>query len=293
MRELRLVGMIVPVMVLSVGVFVPARAGAEDWQKSYAIAGKASLSLNTGDVPIELHGCADCHAVKIDVDWKDRKPSDFILKESQAGDMVIFELSEKAQFGIHFTVKNWHAPHVTVETPAALNLEAKTSDGAVKVSGVQGDVHLHTSDGAVEISDVSGSLHLVASDGAITIHNVTGTLDSRSSDGRATIDGQFSELHIHTSDGNLELTVGEGSKLVTASRIESSDGKVALHLPRTLAADLEIRTGDGKINCDLPLSMDGFNSSGDSGHHLRGRLNGGGVPLNIHTSDGSVTITGQ
>src|ERR1700721_2239034 len=174
LRKLRLVGMIVPVVLLAAGVLAPVRAGAQDWQKTYLIAGKASLTLNTGDVPIDLHGCAECHAVKIDVDWKDRKPTDFILKEPQGGDQVSFELKEKAQFGIHISVRNWHAPHVTVETPAELNLEAKTSDGAVKVTGVQGDVHLHTSDGAVDVSDVSGNLHLGAGDGAITIHNAPG-----------------------------------------------------------------------------------------------------------------------
>jgi hypothetical protein len=292
MRKLRLVSMFVPVMVLAAGVFASTRAGAEDWQKSYPIAGKASLYMSTGDASVELHGCADCHAVKIVLDWKDRKPSDFVLLESQAGDHVSFELKEKSHIGIHISIGNFHEPHLTVETPAALDLDAKTSDGAVRVAGVQGDLQLHTSDGAVDVSDVEGRLHLAASDGAITIHNVAGTLDSRSSDGRATIDGRFTELHVHTSDGNLDLTVGQGSKLAAASRIESSDGKVTVRLPRALDADLDVHTGDGKINCDLPLKMDGF-STGGSGHHLRGHLNGGGVPLEIHTSDGSVTITGQ
>jgi hypothetical protein len=290
MLKLRLVSMIVPVLALTAGVLAPVRAGAEDWQKTYPIAGKASLTMITGDVPIELHGCADCHAVKIVVDWADRNPSEFLLKESQVGDMVDFELGEKVKWGIHFGLS--HSPHVTVETPANLDLQARTSDGSLKVSGVQGDVRLHTSDGKVEVMDVGGSLQLVASDGAINVHNVTGKLDSKSSDGRATIDGKFTELHVHTSDGNLELTVGEGSKLAAASRIETSDGKVTVRLPHALDADLDVHTGDGKINCDLPLKMDGFSTAG-SGHHLRGHLNGGGVPLEIHTSDGSVTITGQ
>ena len=134
MRKLRLVAMMAPVLALAAGAFAPVRAGAEDWQKSYTIAGKASLSLSTGDVPIELHGCADCHAVKIVVDWRDSNRSDFILKELQAGDQVSFELNEKVRWGIH--IGSFHSPHVTVETPAALNLEAKTADGAVRVSGV-------------------------------------------------------------------------------------------------------------------------------------------------------------
>src|ERR1700721_3529607 len=97
LRKLRLVGMIVPVVLLAAGVLAPVRAGAQDWQKTYLIAGKASLTLNTGDVPIDLHGCAECHAVKIDVDWKDRKPTDFFLQERRGGAQVSFDLRGRAR----------------------------------------------------------------------------------------------------------------------------------------------------------------------------------------------------
>ena len=293
MRSLRLVPGCLVALVLLTGTFICAKADAEDWQKSYPVSGKALLNIGTGDASVELHSCGGCRAVKIAVDWKDRRPSDFNLTESQVGDQVRFQLDEKAQIGIHFTVRNWHAPQVTVETPAQLDLEAKTADGALRISGVQGSLQLHTSDGAVDVEDVGGTLRLTASDGSIKIHNVTGRLESRSSDGHATIDGKFTALEVHTSDGNLDLTVDEGSRLASASRIESSDGRVTVRLPRTLAADLDVHTSDGKIDCQLPLTMEGFNSDHGSGHNLRGHLNAGGVPLTIHTSDGNVTITGQ
>jgi hypothetical protein len=36
--------------------------------------------------------------------------------------------------------------------------------------------------------------------------------------------------------------------------------------------------------------MDHYQSGGEHGHELRGKLNGGGTPLTIHTSDGNVKI---
>jgi hypothetical protein len=95
---------------------------------------------------------------------------------------------------------------------------------------------------------------------------------------------------VHTSDGSLDLALDQGSKLDTASRIEASDGGVRIHLPSSLAADLEVHTGDGHVDCSLPLVLDGYHSSGDSHHNLRGKLNGGGVPLSIQTHDGNVVI---
>jgi hypothetical protein len=275
--------------VAACGIY-SAQASGEDWQKSYPISGKASLTISTGDAGVELRACGECREVRVRVDWRDRKPSDFILTESQTGDHVSFELKEKPHLGLHMVVGDWHEPQVTVETPSLLDLEARTSDGGLRVSGIQGSLQLHTSDGKVDVEDVGGSLRLTASDGSIRIHNVTGTLESRSSDGHVTVDGRFTAVQVHTSDGNLDLTLNEGTKLTGSSRIESSDGRVSVRVPRALAADLDVHTSDGRINCSLPLTMEGYNSNGSSGHDLRGRLNAGGAELAIHTSDGSVTI---
>ena len=290
MRSLCLVTTCLPLALMAGGL---VSAGAQDWQKSYPVSEKASLTLATGDASVEVRSCTGCREVRVRLEWKDRKPGDFTLNEFQSGNHVNFELKEKPHLGIHFQMGNVHEPRVTVETPAALDLEARTSDGALKISGVQGTLDLHTSDGAVEIEDVSGAVRLTASDGSIKIRNVTGTLESRSSDGQATVEGKFTALQVHTSDGNLEVTLADGSHLNAASRIESSDGRVTVRLPRTMAVDLDVHTSDGSINCELPLTMEGYNSAHSSGHDLRGHLNAGGVPLTIHTSDGSVTITGQ
>jgi DUF4097 and DUF4098 domain-containing protein YvlB len=68
--------------------------------------------------------------------------------------------------------------------------------------------------------------------------------------------------------------------------IQSSDGPVKVRVPASLAADLEVATSDGSVDCQLPLSVNSYNSK----HQLHGHLNGGGPSFTIHTSDGSVTI---
>jgi hypothetical protein len=287
MRALRFLPACFSTLVLISGVGAFSQANKGDWQKSYPVSGKASLSLSSGDASAEVRSCGGCREVKIRVEWRDRKPSDFTVKEFQSGDHVNFELKEKSHTGFHISAGPRQEPRITVETPSTLDLQARTSDGSLKISGVQGNLELNASDGAVDVEDVSGAVRLAASDGSIRIHNLTGTLESRSSDGRAVIDGKFTALQAHSSDGSLELTLDEGTQLTTSSRIESSDGSVKLRLPRKLAVDLDVHVSDGKINCSLPLTMDGYKS----GHDLRGHLNGGGVPLVIHTGDGNVSIS--
>jgi hypothetical protein len=65
---------------------------------------------------------------------------------------------------------------------------------------------------------------------------------------------------------------------------------VTLHVPRDFAADLNVHSSDGHVECALPLTVDHYLSHGGEGHELHGELNGGGTPLTIHTSDGNVKI---
>jgi len=265
---------------------LPPAFAAEDWQKSYPVSGKPSLTIGTGDASTETQPCAACREVKIRVQWNDRRPEDYTITESQSGDHVNFELKEKQRF--HVSIGSRHEPRVLVEAPREMDLEARTSDGGLKVYGIEGTVSLHTSDGGVEVADVSGAIRLVASDGSIRMHNLMGTLESRSSDGNVTIDGKLSGVQVHISDGGLDLTLAEGSQLTTASRVDASDGNVKIRLPKTLAADIDLHTGDGHIDCQLPLTMNGYNSGG--GHAISGKLNAGGTPLTIHTRDGNLTV---
>lgn len=282
-----------PAIALAVVTFVAlpltARADA-DWQKTYSVSGKPSLTFFTGDTSAEVRSCGNCREISIRVQWNDRRASDYNLSEFQSGNTVNFQLHEKSGFGFHLNLGNHRGPHVTIETPAALDLEARTADGALSVSAVKGDLQLQTSDGAMDVFDVAGSLRMTASDGSIRVHNASGTLESHSSDGSVHIDGRFTGVEVRTSDGSLELDLNEGSQLTAASSVEASDGHVVIRVPRNLAADVDIRTGDGHIDCDLPLVMNGYNSHGE-GHQIRGRLNAGGPPFTIHTHDGNVTIT--
>lgn len=262
-----------------------------DWQKEYPVSGGSpSLTIETADSSLDIHSCGDCKAIRIHV-HSGEKLSMFRLEERQEQDHVYFTLKEKMHVGIGVHV-NWKnkETQVTVETPASLNLDAKTADGNLAARNLTGTLQVHSGDGNVLLEDVRGSLRLTSADGNISIHNATGTLEARASDGQIKIDGQFTAVQLHTSDGNLDFVLASGSQLTTASHIESSDGRISIRVPQNLAADLDVSTSDGQVDCALPLTMDHYSSDQSSKGHLRGRLNAGGVPFSIHTSDGNVNI---
>ncbi len=258
------------------------------WSKTYPLTGKPILTLETSDAGVEFRPCGDCHEIRIHVEVEGRKLSDYRLEEGQTGDEVHFLFKELPHLGGHHT---WHGEQtrVTVESPTQLTLQARTSDGNVTLSGLQGDLGLTTGDGNVTLDHVSGNLHIKSGDGQVKVTNADGAIDAHTSDGNLSVDGLFHTLALHTSDGSLDLNLREGTKLAGPTTIQSSDGSVTIRVPQNFAADLNVHTSDGHVNCALPLVMDNYQSGG-SGHELRGKLNGGGTPLTIKTSDGSVKI---
>jgi hypothetical protein len=263
-----------------------AQVTGHDWQKSYTLSGSPTLTIETGDSGLNVQSCGDCKEIRVQV-HANRDLNEYRLEEHQDGDHVFFSFKEKPHLGVHFNWKNEAGTKVSVETPAHLDLEAKTADGNLTARELTGKLQVHAGDGSVTLDDVHGDLRLGTSDGNVVIRRASGTLEARGSDGHMTIDGQFSGVQLHTSDGSLDFTLDSGSQLNAASRIESSDGHVVLRVPSTLAADLDISTSDGHLDCALPLTMDHYDSSGN---HLHGHLNGGGTPLSVHTSDGNVRI---
>ena len=77
-----------------------------------------------------------------------------------------------------------------------------------------------------------------------------------------------------------------GSKIAAAWTLQSGDGHVTLSLPSDFAADLEARTRDGHVKVDFPVTTSG----NLSGSEVRGKMNGGGAQLRVHTGDGSIHI---
>ena len=270
---------------------MPALAQDSDhlWTKSYPVTGRPTLNLETGDAGLQISSCGGCREIRIKVETEGIKLSDYRLEESQTGDQVHFLFKEKMHVGVHVT---WHRTQtkITVETPAELTLEARSGDGSVSVSGLSGDLGLTTSDGSVTADHLAGKLRVKSSDGHVAITNSTGALEARTSDGNLTVDGAFNAVALHTSDGKLEVSLREGTKLSEPSSIQASDGSVTVRLAQGFAADLDVHTSDGHLDCALPLTMDHHDSKDGGGHNLHGKLNGGGTALTIHTSDGSVKI---
>jgi len=258
---------------------------ADEWQREYDVSGTPTLDVHTDDGSIQvLPGSSGKVEVQVETRGWDIKPGEVEVRATQRGNTIEIEVREPRrwfEFGI-----TRRSIRTMVRVPANANLELYSGDGAITIDGVKGRIDARTSDGAIEATRLKGDIHLRSADGRITGTDLDGTLVASTSDGRMTIDGRFDGLSLRSGDGSIRAEAGKGSKISDEWSVTTNDGRVQLRIPATFAADLDIHTGDGHIDVDLPVSVEGRFSRST----LRGSLNGGGPLLRLRSGDGSIRV---
>jgi DUF4097 and DUF4098 domain-containing protein YvlB len=260
-------------MALMVGVVcawaaVPARA--DEWSKTYTLTGKPDLRVDTSDANIHVTTW-DQNTIEARVTTTRYKIGDdgIRIDEHQSGDSVEIDVRYPHTHGFSITINGGnHRVDIEIRMPR------------------EGRVDLHTGDGKIELADFKGDMDLRSGDGSQEIDSVDGKLRATTGDGHIRANGRFDELELKTGDGRVEARATAGSALAASWRLESGDGTVTLEVPETLAADVDLHTGDGHIDLEMPVTTEGKIREGE----VRGKLNGGGNLLVIHTGDGSIRL---
>jgi DUF4097 and DUF4098 domain-containing protein YvlB len=247
---------------------LPARA--DDWSKTYTLTGKPDLRVETSDADIRV-STWDQNTIEAKVTTTRYKIGEdgIRIEEHQRGNMIEIDV----HYPHHGVTINWgnsgsHHVDIDIHMPR------------------EGRVDLHTGDGKIEIGHFKGEMLLRSGDGSQEIDAVDGKLRASTGDGHIRANGRFDELDLKTGDGRVDAHAAAGSSLAVGWRLESGDGTVTLEVPENLAADVDLHTGDGHIDLNMPITTEGKIREGE----VRGKLNGGGNLLVIHTGDGSIRL---
>jgi DUF4097 and DUF4098 domain-containing protein YvlB len=261
-------------MILGLCLAAAPLARAEEWSKTFTLTGKPDLRVTTSDANIRVDTW-DQNIIEARVTaegWK--------VSEDGAGERGVRVVQHQSGDTVELEV---HLPRTVCIV--CLHMADHRVDVEVHMPR-EGRVNLHSSDGSIRLAKFKGEMDLQSSDGALEADGVDGALKARASDGHIKIDGRFDSLQLSSSDGRIEARVLAGSTIASSWSLHSGDGSVTMQLPETLAADVELHTGDGRIDLDMPLNVEGHLGHSD----IRGKLNGGGNLLTIHTGDGSIHL---
>jgi hypothetical protein len=241
-------------------------ARADEWQKRYTVSGAAEVRIQAADANVEVR-TGNAGEVSARVTTRGFRIADDELRivERQTGNRVELELRLPK---MHSWGVGDRSIRLEIAVPAGVRAEVSTGDGNITAR------------------EVSGNLRLSTGDGNIDLMGIDGPLSANTGDGNIRVAGRFDRLDLKTGDGNVQAEATEGSRVAEPWTVRTGDGEVVLRLAPKLAADFELRTGDGGVTVDAPGASDERRRENER----KGRLNGGGGLIRVTTGDGPIRL---
>jgi DUF4097 and DUF4098 domain-containing protein YvlB len=180
-------------------------------------------------------------------------------------------------------------------------IEIESGSGGLKISDIGDTVRAETGSGEIEIDRVKGNVRTKAGSGSIRATDIAGGFEGRTGSGHITLEQTASgSVLANTGSGGMELRgvhgsldARAGSGTITAEgnptgswTVDSGSGNIHLKLASDAGFDLDAHTSSGSITVSQPVTV-----QGTMGHkELRGKVHGGGVPVQVETGSGNIEI---
>ena len=160
------------------------------------------------------------------------------------------------------------------------DIDLTTSGGSIEASNCSGKIKLATSGGSLKLSGLKGQINATTSGGSVHGNDIDGALSTHTSGGSIHLDGLDCSLETSTSGGNIDVQLNSLKDFV---KISNSGGNITLTLPNKA---MDLRLSGGKIKTE---KLNNFSGSIEE-DEIRGKLNGGGVPVTVDAGSGRVSL---
>jgi len=159
---------------------------------------------------------------------------------------------------------------------------AGSSGGGVTATSQNGDVHLSSSGGGITVDDANGNVYAHSSGGGVHLNNIHGDVDAGSSGGGVSVTGEAGYVRATSSGGPVHINISNLSKELY---LQSSGGGIDATIKNGENLGLNLDLSSDKVNIEL------HNFSGKvEKNRVKGTLNGGGIPVYMHSSGGNVNV---
>lgn len=241
----------------------PAKVEEETRTSSIAHVQDSAIEIETGNGAITIEAAPDAKDVtvsaKVRAESKERLAATKVLAERTADQslkiyVVWPDNTRKGSEGVSFEIK----------VPNAKGVKARSSNGALKVSGLAGKADLATSNGTV------------------TVIKQAGPIKARSSNGAMKCEDAPAGVEVDTSNGAISVSLTSENKGPVS--LSTSNGAVSLSVGRSFGGELRLKTSNGSLK--IPDDVKVINKS-----RTKADLDfGSGEPSTVSTSNGSVTV---
>jgi len=128
-------------------------------------------------------------------------------------------------------------------------------------------------------------LTLTANNGGIAIEDFRGTATFHTRNGGIVLRDVAGDLRGETTNGGVTVDVAGDHWDGTGLDVTTRNGGVTLRLPEHYSAELEVGTTNGRLNINIPMTV-----QGTLGRTLTTTLGAGGAKLRAITTNGGVSI---
>ncbi|MGH9501142.1 MAG: DUF4097 family beta strand repeat-containing protein [Terriglobales bacterium] len=312
------------VVLLACMQALPAAASAEgSFQRTLTVTGPANIDLTTGsgNVRVRTGGSGQVEiSAHIKVTNWFGGDGERRVQEIQKN-FPIQQSGNDIRIGHSNDSELFHNVSISYElvVPAETQLRSRTGSGGQTIEGLQGEVDIQTGSGGLKVSDIGNTVRAETGSGDVEVDRVKGNVRARTGSGSIHANDIGGGFEAHTGSGHitleqtaagavraetgsggmelrgvkgsLEATAGSGT--ITAEgdptgswMVHSGSGSIHLKLASAAGFDLDAHTSSGSISVSQPVTVQGTMGR----RELRGKVRGGGVPIEVETGSGNIEI---
>lgn len=162
-------------------------------------------------------------------------------------------------------------------SPDRVSIETERMSGIM--IGVNFEVRYHVRAPKKAVVDVSNT------NGLVQLTGLTGRVGARTTNGGVRGKDLTGAVDARTTNGGVSIELSSvGTEKI---RLSTTNGGVALYLPESAKADVSASWTNGGMSVSDQLKMQ---VTERSRRRFEGRLNGGGAPIELHTTNGGIRV---
>jgi hypothetical protein len=260
----------------------PVQAAEKRLDRTFTVSPGGTLFVEADGAAVHVAG-GDAQQVVVHMVMRssEQNLADTTLDAVQNGNDVTLTM-KKVKRG-WFNWGGWNSEqNIEVTVPRRYAINVRTSGGSVELRDTEGTASLRSSGGSLTAAHVSGNVELRTSGGSIRAESIRGDVDANTSGGDVRLTDVDGKIRGRSSGGSLHFSLVGANRGIWAS---TSGGEIELRLPPGTSGNVEAITSGGQVETDFPVA-----TTGSAESRLVGPMNGGGAPIQAHTSGGSIAL---
>jgi len=163
------------------------------------------------------------------------------------------------------------------------NIKINAAGSTVRFFSINGDLEAHTSAGTFTGEYLIGDLTVTKTTGVVELDHIEGDVRIKSVSGNISIKQDFGAVDVYNESGDINIRTELNSE--KDYLVETIAGSIRFMIPDVAGGEVNMLSGSGNIDTQIPISIDSF-----SRDRISGTFGQGGPKISLETTSGNITL---